>query len=521
MPIKADIAYQSRHYVEKHYRVLYNNKRKTKEGVSIKDREYFLKKAKENFPQLIYTEIVPDKTEFIASSGDSVILDLSDHAVGLFSFRLDNCDRFMDAPVRLVIRFCEDKRELDDDYSEYKGGLSKTWLQEEVLNIDYPQTVTMQRRYSCRYIKITVEKTNEPIRIFDFCFTASTSADVSLLDESDTKDPLLKDIDRIATKTLKECMQTFFEDGPKRDRRLWIGDLRLEALTDYYTFRNYEIIKRCLYLFAAGECDENGFLPSYIYETPYYFSGAAHIADYALLYVVSVCDYYEHTKDISVVNDLLDICKSQLDSFEAILDENLIATRQKGWFSFIDWCPGLENMTALQGVYLYTLERFSELLKNIGDDMYIKYSEILRKVREASEKYLYDESLNAFTCEADNRQISVHSQVWMILGGVTDNEKAKEILLSTLADKKAKQPVTPYMHHYVIEAMLRIGMESEAKEYIKALWGGMIELGADTFWEAYVPDDLDFSPYNDRMINSLCHAWSCTPSYFIRKYGFQ
>ncbi len=77
-------------------------------------------------------------------------------------------------------------------------------------------------------------------------------------------------------------MQTFFEDGPKRDRRLWIGDLRLEALTNYYTFKNTEIVKRCLYLFAAGECNSIGFLPSFIYETPYYHSGATHIEDYAM-----------------------------------------------------------------------------------------------------------------------------------------------------------------------------------------------------------------------------------------------
>lgn len=27
-----------------------------------------------------------------------------------------------------------------------------------------------------------------------------------------------------------DCMQSVFEDGPKRDRRLWLGDLRLQAL---------------------------------------------------------------------------------------------------------------------------------------------------------------------------------------------------------------------------------------------------------------------------------------------------
>ena len=484
----------------------------------MKDQSYFLNKAQENFPELIYSDITPDATEFNAVSGDSLLLDLGEHTVGHFSFTFDRVDVFVDAPVRLIIKFGEDMREINDDFSQYKGTLSKTWLQEEILNIDFPQRITMPRRYACRYIKITVEKAYRPIKLFDFSFRASTSADVSALKPAETKDSLLHKIDVVATNTLKECMQTFFEDGPKRDRRLWIGDLRLEALTNYYTFNNLEIVKRCLYLFAAGDYNNLGFLPSYIYETPYYHSGEAHIADYALLYVVSVCDYYEHTADIEVVNDLLSICKSQLDNFEALLDENMIVINQDGWFAFIDWCPGLEKLTALEGVYLYALDRFSDLLKTIGDKDYEKYSSLLLKVRSACRKHLFDKKENAFINTLDNKQHSVHSQVWMILGGVIDGEEAKELLIHALDNIHAKQPCTPYMHHYVVEAMIKLGMKDDATNYLKNLWGGMVELGADTFWEAYVPDDLDFSPYEDRMINSLCHAWSCTPSYFIRKY---
>ena len=40
---------------------------------------------------------------------------------------------------------------------------------------------------------------------------------------------------------------------------------------------------------------------------------------------------------------------------------------------------------------------------------------------------------------------------------------------------------------------------------------------ADTFYEVFVPDEPDVSPYGDKMMNSMCHAWSCTPSYFIRR----
>ncbi len=485
----------------------------------MKDKSYFLSKAQDNFPELHYRTITPDINEFVGLSGDSVLLDLGEHAVGHLSFSFDRVDIFVDAPVRLIVKFGEDIREINDDFSQYKGTLSNTWLQEDIINLDFPQKITMPRRYACRYIKITVKKTTRPIRLFGFSFRASTSADVSSLKCANTTDALLNKIDCVATNTLKECMQTFFEDGPKRDRRLWIGDLRLEALANYCTFNNLEIVKRCLYLFAAGECNYLGFLPAFVYETPYYHSGATYIEDYALLYVVGVCDYYEHTRDMQVVNDLLAICKSQLDSFKATLDDNLIATNQEGWFAFIDWCPGLECLTALQGVYLYTLEKFSQLLKIIGDEEYEKYCSLISDVRCASRKYLYDENSHIFVNDSDNGQLSVHSQVWMILGGVITGEEAKKLLLSCLDNKRFRQPVTPYMRHYVIEAMLKLDMKDEAVQYLKHFWGGMIDLGADTFWEAYIPDDLDFSPYNDRMINSLCHAWSCTPSYFIRKYG--
>ncbi len=485
----------------------------------MKNKDYFLSKAQENLPELKFSVLTPEASEFTGSNGDSILLDLGEHAVGHFSFAFDRVNHFVDAPVRLNIKFGEDIREINDDFSNYNGELSRTWLQEEIINLDFPQKTTLPRRYACRYIKITVASTPRPIKLFDFSFRASTSADISALKPATTTDDLLNKIDSVATNTLKECMQTFFEDGPKRDRRLWIGDLRLEALANYYTFNNPQIVKRCLYLFAAGESNKLGFLPSFVYETPYFHSGEANLSDYALLYVVSVCDYYEHTKDIKVVNDLLEICKSQIESFSATLDNNLIATRQKGWYTFIDWCPGLECMTALQGVYLYTLERFTNLLKAIGDCDFNKYYSLLLQIRTACKEHLYNESKKVFVNNLDNNQQSVHSQVWMILGGVISDDDAKKLLIKCLDNKEFKQPVTPYMRHYVIEAMLKLSMKDEAVQYLKKFWGGMIELGADTFWEAYIPDNLEFSPYKDRMINSLCHAWSCTPSYFIRKYG--
>ena len=46
----------------------------------------------------------------------------------------------------------------------------------------------------------------------------------------------------------------------------------------------------------------------------------------------------------------------------------------------------------------------------------------------------------------------------------------------------------------------------------------MIRAGADTFFEAWNPKDPKASPYGGAIVNSCCHAWSCTPAYILYKY---
>lgn len=480
-------------------------------------KTYFLNKARKNYPPMFYREIRPMPEGVTCKKNFEFVLDLGNHYVGKFSFSMDNVDDFISAPVRVTVRFAEDLRELNGDFSAYKGNLCASWLQEEVLNIEFPGDVTMERRYSCRYIKFTVKDARRLVKFDNFCFTASTSADERNCIPAKIDDPMLKRIDDVAVYTLKECMQTCFEDGPKRDRRMWIGDLRLQALANYCTFNNRMLVRRCLYLMAATDVNDLGFMSAYIHDKPYFFSGRDHIADYAMFYVCTLCDYFEHTGDRETAQDLLAVCKGQMQAFANVLDEKGIVVNQPGWFAFIDWNKGLQKLTALQGVYLYTLEKFAAMLKALGDEEAAAYAQQLTKIRQASYNHLFDEKTGLFINETDGYNKSVHSQVFMILGGVIGDEQGRKALMTMLRDPEACQPNTPYMQHYVVEAMLKLGMVQEAKKYMTAFWGGMVEAGADTFWEAYVPGDPDFSPYGDHLVDSLCHAWSCTPTYLIRK----
>ena len=151
-----------------------------------------------------------------------------------------------------------------------------------------------------------------------------------------------------------------------------------------------------------------------------------------------------------------------------------------------------------------------------------KLNELLNK-KEAEEKtaavrkYLLDEKTGLFV-SGEEKQINYASQVWLILAGAVSIEEGRAMLDKLDELKPEKAMVSPYMNHHYVEALLMCGKKDQAMDYMKYYWGGMINHGADTFWELYNPENPAESPYGSSIVNSYCHAWSCTPTYLLRKY---
>ena len=465
---------------------------------------------------------IPDgEAPRVLTAGDSFVLDFGRHCVGRLSFSVADNGRYLDAPVRLRLRFGETPYELGRDHASYRGSLCASWLAEEILNVDEIGVTTLPRRYAFRYLEVTVVATPRPTRLFDFSVRCETSADVSRLTPLPAgTDPELVAIDRVAANTLRDCMQSAYEDGPKRDRRLWSGDLRLQALTDQVLFGNDMLARRCLYLFAAC-ARRDKYLPGCLYQYPSVtFDNGMEIPDYSMLYCTSVADYFAHTGDLETVRDLFPVVENELRIAIETRDENGIATLPDGgWPGFIDWAEGLEHVTAVHGVFLYALARVIPMARALGMTARAdEWQRVLEQSTAAGKQYLYDPARVAFINDYDKGQYSVQSQVWAVLGGMIDGEAGRQCLLESLASPVSIKPVTPYMHHYLVEALLALGLKDAALEHIKSYWGAMVRESADTFWEVFVPNHPDLSPYHDPLMHSFCHAWSCSPSYFIRKY---
>lgn len=464
------------------------------------------------------TEIVPcDNLEaFSFKKGDRIIFDFGSNRVGYFSVRCFATGSPQDAPAFLRLRFCEVEKEIFSDTSAYDGWISSGWIQEEWIHLDkLPHKLEMHRRYAFRYACIDVLDTSQKFKI---AFGEAERKTVSAVDEGcvaeiDTDDAEITKIDKAAIRTLANCMQKVFEDGPKRDRRLWLGDLWLQAKVNYETFRNYDLVKRCLYLFA-GMPNQDGQIAACVFTDDEPLMDDTFLLDYSLLFVPTLLDYFEATQDIETLVELSDSALKQIEIARKYLDDKWIIQPEGEYHCFIDWNDQLNKQCAMQGVMLYALKQAVKLCANIGKDT-TEYLELYAKMKDAALNYLYDNKSGLFI-SGDNKQISVASQIWMILGDVVDISEALKILKAV--DFNEISMVTPFLHHVYLEALLFCGEKEQAMQHIKEYWGGMIRLGADTFWELFNPEDLEWSPYGSDIINSYCHAWSCTPAYIFRKY---
>ena len=507
--------------------------------------EAFLRKAEEYRPKLVITPLRPvgavKLTENAAllggvgtepdeagaalmtsgmGRGDRVILDFGAPLVGRFSVGIDSVGSPMDAPLTLKLRFAELPFELSMDNSGYDGWLSSSWFQEETIHLDtLPCRLELPRRYSFRYVELLVVDTSRKWKaVFsDALAQGQSSADRSRLEEWSSGDAELDAICDTAVKTLENSMQEVIEDGPKRDRRLWLGDLRLQALADYASFDQLEPLRHCLYLFAALPA-EDGRLPACVFTDREPIPDDTFLLDYGMLFASTLKDYLSRHWEEELFHDLYPVAKKQMDAVLRWLDDTGRFHLEQAYQPFLDWGRDYDCCTAVQGVLIVALRDFLYLAEKAEEPTLSEYRQKFEAAKEYARTALYDTGLGLFVSGAE-REVSLASQVWMALAHVLDDEE-NQALMARTAERFApyRDARTPYMMHHVVQALFETGHSEAAVAQIKAYWGTMLKMGADTFWEAFDPDNPGFSPYGSPALSSFCHGWSCTPVWLIKEY---
>lgn len=90
-------------------------------------------------------------------------------------------------------------------------------------------------------------------------------------------------------------------------------------------------------------------------------------------------------------------------------------------------------------------------------------------------------------------------------------------VLISVRDTKRKIDVAGI---YEQDTLLSMGYRDLVVQQILSYWGGMLDLGADTFWEEYDPEkkpEEQYEMYGDPFGKSMCHAWAASPVWLLAR----
>jgi hypothetical protein len=301
-------------------------------------------------------------------------------------------------------------------------------------------------------------------------------------------------------------MQEYIWDGIKRDRLVWLGDLHPEVMTVSTVFGYNEVIPKSLDLARD------------ITPLPGWMNG---MCSYSLWWIIIQRDWYTYQGNLSYLREQ----QTYLTNLLQLLFTKVDASgREKldGGGRFLDWpsSPNREGVDAgLQALMAIALQAGGELCTVLGD------------------KALAAQC--AATVERMKTQVPPHNQL--------KQAAALQALADMLPAGQADEEVisvgganhfSTFYGYYMLQAQAKAGNYRGAIDNIRKFWGGMLDMGATTFWEDFslewlenaagidelVPEGkkdihADFGAYcYENLRHSLCHGWASGPTAWLSEH---
>jgi alpha-L-rhamnosidase len=376
-------------------------------------------------------------------------------------------------------------------------------------------------RRAFRYVQLTFRDVEQPI-LLESVSIRRVGYSVEQVSSFECSDELLNKIWNTGVYTLSICMQDQYEDCPLREHGQYPGDVRVEALMNYYCFNDGKLAAKALRQFV--QCQrENGLFNAL------WPSSTNHVLpDYNLVWVLALHDYYLYTGDTGLVEQLHpnmhllfeDWLRSQESENGLLIYEVDPDKPLHEWWLFIDHMPldRQGEVAAYNAFYYQALRDASKMAAAIGKhDDSVKWHARAQTVADAFNERFWNEERGAYVdCNKDGKMsetVSVQTNTLAVIFGLADADRSKRIsqVFSPRLENEVIQSSGPYFDFYVLQAMAKLGMVTEALERIRSCWGGMLDRGASTWWETFDPNWEDGKICPD----SLCHAWSSAPTYFL------
>jgi len=329
-----------------------------------------------------------------------------------------------------------------------------------------------------------------------------------------SSDELLNEIWDVSAYTMHLTTREFFIDGIKRDRWVWSGDAYQSYLMNYYLFFDSPSVERTLLALRGKD------------------PVTAHvniIMDYSFYWFVGIYDYYLYTGDTKFIETFYPRMKSLMEFCLGRRNENGFLEPLEGDWVFIDWADGLPKTAEVsfeQMLLVRSLEAMAVSAEIAGESEDQKqYQELADDLKEKLFDVFWDEDENVMKHQRINGErqdiVTRYANMFGIFFNYFNEEQKQSVKNKVLLNDDILQITTPYMRFYELEALCAMGEHKFVLDEIRDYWGGMLELGATSFWEKYDPKqsgDEHLEMYGRPYGKSLCHAWGASPIYLFGKY---
>ena len=345
-----------------------------------------------------------------------------------------------------------------------------------------------------RFVRIDLLEPEAVLVIKSIC-AVMVYKDVPYRGSFSCSDPLLNRIWDVGAYTVHLNMQEYIWDGIKRDRLVWVGDMHPEVTTIKAVFGEDDAVEKSLD-FIRKETPLPGWMNN--------------MASYSMWYVIIVHDWFFYTGKKEFLEKQKDYLKGVADLLSAHIDEKGQDTVKEG--RFLDWpSEGKKKIVdaGVQAIHIWAAESLKEIFEILGEkDRAAQCEEDLKRLRS------YE------TDPEDYKQAAA----LLVMVGAKDAKETNEKLLKTGGAKG----MSTFMGYYILTARAMAGDYEGCLEAIREYWGGMLSLGATTFWEDFDVDWMKDAARIDELPkegqidvhgaygrfcykgyrHSLCHGWA-------------
>ena len=419
-------------------------------------------------------------------------------------------------PVRVNIRFGESANEAMYGSDGFKGATNDHAVRDFEMTLPW-LGVRETGNSGYRFVKIELLDHDVELHLKEVR-AVSVYRDIPYRGSFRCSDERLDSIWKTGAYTVHLCMQDFLWDGIKRDRLVWMGDMHPEVMTISHVFGYNEIVPESLDLARD------------ITPLPGWMSG---MYTYSLWWVIVQRDWYKFHGDLEYLKQQRDYLTGLLEILLKKVDDNGFETSGGG---FLDW-PSNANQPAMkagtQALMMMTMEAGAELCGYLGEDLLEKRCiQCHRRMKGAASEVA---EIYYQKAAAPGEPGSKQGTALMVLAGMTDPEKACTEVLK----EDGARGFSTFYGYYMLEAMAKAGDYEGAMDIIRTFWGGMLDLGATTFWEDFNIDWLKDDPAPiDRIVpegrkdihgdygaycyegfrHSLCHGWASGPTAWLSRH---